>query len=211
VRVRSLSWWVVRGSWLLTAAAVVALFLSGADPASTILIGTALALAVPAAACVGGAMDARGTSERLVWVGRVLALFGAGVAIAFPAMLYGELVALAADPTHGGEEQLPRGIAYTAALMPLTIVPAVLALRWTRLGGLLLLLNAFVAVLGNVYDPFHAFPDRDVMGGLVFDALPRLLTAAFLIAGGAGPAGQGPPRRRTTGPISRVGADTRVA
>jgi len=35
-----------------------------------------------------------------------------------------------------------------------------------------------------VYDPFGAFPERDVSGGLVFDVRPRLITALLLLVPG---------------------------
>jgi hypothetical protein len=81
---------------------------------------------------------------------------------------------------------MPTGIAQTALLMPLTVVSALVAVRRTFLGGYLFILSAVVSAVFVVYDPFGAFPYRDVSGGLVFDVGPRLLTAALLLVGAVG-------------------------
>jgi len=153
------------------------------DPGSAILFATAVVVGLGALSCVVRAIGANGTAVRVVWIGRVLALLGAATAIAFPAVLYRELVDIALQ--RGAEiGWMPTGIAQTALLIPLTVVPAVVSLRWTRLGGVLFLLNAIVSAAFLVYDPFGAFPERDVTGGLVFDIGPRLVTALLLLVPG---------------------------
>ena len=154
------------------------------DPGSTILFATAAVVGLSALGCVARAIGARGTAVRVVWTGRALALLGAATAIAFPGILYRELVDIAL-PREADIGWMPTGIAQSALLMPLTVVPALLSLRWTRLGGVLFLVNAIVSAAFVVYDPFGAFPYRDIGGGLVFDVGPRLLTAALLLGGGA--------------------------
>jgi Na+/alanine symporter len=153
------------------------------DPGSAILFATAAVVGLGALVCVARAIGARGTAARVVWIGRVLALLGAATAIAFPAVLYRELVDIAV-PRGADISWMPTGIAQTALLIPLTVVPAFVSLRWTRLGGVLFLFNAIVSAAFVAYDPFGAFPERDVSGGLVFDVGPRLVTALLLLGPG---------------------------
>jgi hypothetical protein len=134
---------------------------------------------------VSRVINATGTPARLVWIGRALALLGAAVAIAFPGVLYRELVGIAL-PRGADVVWMPTGIAQTALLMPLTVIPALVSLRGALLGGYLFILNAVVSAVFVVFDPFGAFPYRDVAGGLVFDVGPRLLTAALLLVGAVG-------------------------
>lgn len=155
------------------------------DPGSAILFALAAVVGLGALVCLARAIGARGTGVRVVWIGRALALLGAATAIAFPGVLYRELVDIAL-PRRADISWMPTAIAQTALLIPLTVIPAFVSLRWTGLGGVLFLFNAFVSAAFAVYDPFGAFPDRDVAGGLVFDVGPRLLTAALLVGGAVG-------------------------
>lgn len=74
-------------------------------------------------------------------------------------------------------------------------VPIPYSLRYARAGGLLFLLNFALSVALNIYDPFAAFHERDVVGGLAFDGMPRLLTALLL-------AGSVEVRRRAAAPAT---------
>lgn len=153
------------------------------DTGSAILLTTAGVVGLGALVCLARAIRARGTAVRVVWIGRALALLGAATAVAFPGVLYRELVDVAI-PRGADISWMPTGIAQTAFLIPLTVVPAFVSLRWTRLGGVLFLLNAIVSAAFVVYDPFGAFPERDVSGGLIFDVGPRLITALLLLGPG---------------------------
>lgn len=188
----------MRGLWVLIAIGLLwVIVFSGADQASTILYSVALILVAPTFLCFSYAIEARRIRPRLMWIGRALALLGAATAIAFPGILYAELVTIVERAT-GDPEVLARGIAQNAIWMPFTVIPALLALRWTRVGGYLFLLNAGVAAILAVDDPFNAFPDRDIAGGLVFDVAPRAVTAVLLIVGGLRPARER--RRRIVAP-----------
>jgi len=169
---------LLAGIGVATVAAVVWLALSDLDRASALLFSAATVVAAGAVLCLGRAVQATPGAGRWAWAGRALGLGGAAIAIAFPALLYAEL-------THATDLDdvvwMPRAFALTAVLVPVTVVPALVALRWTRAGGLLFLGNALVAAANTVYDPFGAFPYRDPVGGLVFDAMPRAFTAAVLL------------------------------
>ena len=168
------------------------------DIASAILFAAASVVGLSSLLCVRRMIGAGGTPARLVWSGRALALLGAAVAIAFPGVLYRELVDIAL-PRGADVAWMRTGIAQTALLMPLTVIPALVALRHSLLGGSLFALNAIVSAVLVAYDPFGAFPYRDVPGGLVFDVGPRLLTAALLLGGAVS---RRHPKPLTTGAIS---------
>ncbi|MDE3113745.1 MAG: hypothetical protein KGN00_09910 [Chloroflexota bacterium] len=190
--------WIVRALWAFVALGLVwVIVLSGTDTASTILFSAALVVVAPAFLCFTRAISSRRVRARIAWTGRALALVGTAVAIAFPGILYGEVLMLLGrgqDPS-----ALVPGIVQSAVLIPATAIPALLSLRWTRLGGYLFLLNAALAAILQVDDPFGAFPDRGVLGGLVFDVAPRALTAVLLTVGGMRPSREGPAHRPTPG------------
>jgi len=150
------------------------------DGGSSILFVVAFIVGIPSLLFVVRAIQARYAATRVLWIARAFALLGAALAIAFPGVLYRELVDIAL-PRGAEIDWMPTGIAQTALLIPLTVIPAFVSLRWTLLGGLLFLVNAIVSLFFIVYDPFVAFPYRDVTGGLLFDVGPRLLTSALLL------------------------------
>ena len=116
------------------------------DVAASILFAAAFAVGLSSVACMTRAIKATGTPARLVWIGRALALLGAAVAIAFPGVLYRELVDVAL-PQGADVAWMPTGIAQTALLMPLTVIPALVSLRRARLSGYLFILSAVVSAV----------------------------------------------------------------
>ncbi len=159
------------------------------DPATVILTAVALVFVATAVWCARRLLDAAGVRARLAWAGRTLALLGGAFAIWMPAELYGELVMVA--PV-GSDDVLwlPRAIWFQLAWMPVTVVPALVALRATRAGGLLFLVSAGLGLLEELLQPFGVvFPDasHDVSAYL-FTYGPGLLTASLLLLGRDGPA-----------------------
>ena len=134
--------------WLVLAAFGFGYF--EGDLASAILGGLGLLVGAGAAYCLGRAIDARGERIGLLWAGRALALFGAAFVILFPAILYGEIVQL----VQLGKPQtydIEAAIWHEFRVMPLTIVPALVGLRWARIGGLLFLFLAAYSVADGLY------------------------------------------------------------
>jgi hypothetical protein len=167
------------------------------DPASFVLFALALAFGLGALWCARSSLRTRGTRARAAWAGRALGLVGAGVAVSMPAVLYGELVMVA---TRGSDDVLwlPRAIWYQVALIPVTVVPALVALRWTRTGGALFALGAAFAAIEALAHPFGVFfPDSAPFDiGVAANVLvPPLLTAALLLAGRPAPWGETLSRR----------------
>jgi len=119
---------LLAGIGVATVAAVVWLALSDLDRASALLFSAATVVAAGAVLCLGRAVQATPGAGRWAWAGRALGLGGAAIAIAFPALLYAEL-------THATDLDdvvwMPRAFALTAVLVPVTVVPALVALRWT--------------------------------------------------------------------------------
>jgi hypothetical protein len=158
------------------------------DLASAILGLLGLVVGALAAYCLGRAVDARGERVGLLWVGRGLALAGAAVAIVFPAILYGEIVQL----IHRGKAQtydMEAAIWYQVRVMPLTVVPALVALRWGRIGAVLFLLFAVYSVADGLYHfgGVNYFPEGATgLGELLLTNVPALLTATLLYFGSAG-------------------------
>lgn len=155
------------------------------DPASAILTALALAFVVAALSCGWRALRVAGVRVRLAWAGRMLALLGAAFAIWFPAELYGEVDVVVRN---GSDDLawLPFAIWYQAALMPLTVIPALVSLRSTFAAGLLFLVALALQVALDVLRPFGVvFPDASP--DLIFSYGPNILTAALLLAGRAGP------------------------
>lgn len=171
-------------AWLVLAASGLGYY--GGDVASAILGLLGLLIGVGAAYCLGRAVDARGKRVGLLWAGRALALFGAALAILFPAILYGEIVQLVA---RGKPLTYDIGAAiwHEFRVMPLAIVPALVALRWARIGGLLFLCRAAFNVADGLYHfgGVNYYPQAqatDVVGLLIVN-LPVFLTAALLLVG----------------------------
>lgn len=173
-------------AWLILAAFGFGYF--GGDLASAMLGALGLLIGAAAAYCVGRAIDMRGERVGFLWAGRALALFGAAFAILFPAILYGEIVQL----VQRGKPltyDIEAAIWHEFRVMPLTIVPALVALRWARIGGVLFLLLAAYRIADGLYHfgGVNYFPEgtTDVMGNVTVN-VPAFVTAALLFAGSAG-------------------------
>jgi hypothetical protein len=172
--------------WLILAAVGFGYY--GGDPASAILGGLGLLVGAGAAYCLGRAIDARGERIGLLWAGRALALFGAAFAILFPAILYGEIVQLVQRgkaPTY----DIEAAIWHEFRMLPLTIVPALVALRWARVGGLLFLLLAAYHVADGLYHfgGVNYYPEGITsLPELLIVNVPAFLTAALLFVGSEG-------------------------
>jgi hypothetical protein len=172
--------------WLILAAFGFGYF--GGDLASAILGGLGLLVGAGAAYCVGRAVDARGERIGLLWAGRGLALFGAAFVILFPAILYGEIVQL----VQLGKPQtynMEAAIWHEFRVMPLTIVPALVALRWARVGGLLFLLLAAYSIADGLYHfgGVNYYPEGAAgLPELLIVNVPAFLTATLLFLGSDG-------------------------
>jgi hypothetical protein len=173
---------VVFGSWSIVAFAGVWLVMTATDVGSVLLFGAGLFLVSLAAYCLGRAIDATGRGPRLVWSGRMLALLAAAVAVSFPAVLYGEITMLVGQgraPTYDIEGALW----YEFHAMPLVLVPGLVALRWTRSGAVLFVLDGIVNIALSVLQPFGViYPEADSGGFLGLGALGLIMQPAFLIA-----------------------------
>jgi hypothetical protein len=172
--------------WLILAAFAFGYF--GGDLASAILGGLGLLVGAGAAYCVGRAVDARGERIGLLWAGRALALFGAAFVIIFPAILYGEIVQL----IQRGKPltyDIEAAIWHEFRVMPLTIVPALVALRWARVGGLLFLLLAAYSIADGLYHfgGVNYYPEGAAgLPELLIVNVPAFLTATLLFLGSDG-------------------------
>lgn len=186
------------------------------DPASAILSAVAVLFGLGALWCVRRLVMTSGAMGRLAWAGRAFALLGAAFAIWFPAELYGELTVVVRT---GSDDVvwLPRAIWISAATSPLLVLPALIALRAPRVGGLLFVLTLVLHALEELTRPFGVlFPDasHDVIAA-VFSYGPLVLTSFLLLLGRDGPALDEPLSRwafaphdrspRTDGPASMVG------
>ncbi|HYU81827.1 MAG TPA: hypothetical protein VFA31_03715, partial [Candidatus Polarisedimenticolia bacterium] len=192
VTFRNLGWWLIKGGWALCAVVLAWLVLfSGIDAGSRILFALAIPVVAVALVCVGYSVDVRGLPGKLLWLGRGLALLGAAFAVSFPGQLYQEILTLQARGQMPSD-WYPRAIWYSAATMPLVVMPALVALRWPRLGGTLFVLGGVFNVLESVYHPFGViFPEMTTDPvGLAFAFLPGFITAALLLLGGIGRASE---------------------
>lgn len=157
----------------------------GQDLASAILVVLALVIGVVAAYCLGRAVDARRERTGLLWAGRALALAGAAAAVAFPTVLYGEIAMLAQQreaPTY----DIEAAIWHSFWTLPLTLVPALVALRWGRIGGILFVLLAAYAFLDSLYHfgGVNYFPEaRTDLVTLVMANAPAFVTGVLLFVG----------------------------
>jgi hypothetical protein len=186
MRLPRVGWWLIKSGRALCAVVLAWLVLfSGLDPGSRILFALAIPAVAVALLCVGYAVEVRELRGRLLWLGRGLALLGAAFAISFPGQLFQEVLTL----QYRGQtpaDWYPRAIWYSAATMPLVLVPALLALRWARLGGTLFVLGGLFNVLESVYHPFGViFPEMttDPIALTVFALLPGFITAVLLLVG----------------------------
>lgn len=157
----------------------------GRDAGSGILVLLALLIGAAAAYSLGRAVDARRQRAGLLWAGRALALAGAAFAVAFPSVLYGEMVMLAQQGKPAGYD-MEAALWHTVSVLPLGIVPALVALRWGRIGGLLLLLLTAYGIADSVYhfDGVNYFPQArtDLMTRIIVNA-PAVATAVLLFVG----------------------------
>jgi len=135
-------------AWLILAAFAFGYY--GGDLASAILGVLGLLIGAGAVYCLGRAVDARGERIGLLWAGRALALFGAAFVIIFPAILYGEIVQLI-QRGRPLTYDIEAAIWQEFRVMPLTVVPALVALRWARIGGLLFLVLAAYSIADGLY------------------------------------------------------------
>jgi len=178
-------------AWLILAAFAFGYY--GGDLASAILGVLGLLVGAGAAYCLGRAVDARGERIGLLWAGRALALFGAAFVIIFPAILYGEIVQL----IQRGKPltyDIEAAIWHEFRVMPLTLVPALVALRWGRIGGLLFLLLAAYSIADGLYHfgGVNYYPEgvTGLMDNVIAN-VPAFLTAALLFVGGRRWRGEG--------------------
>jgi hypothetical protein len=159
------------------------------DPFSAIMTALALVSAVGALWGVRATIRARGARARLAWLGRSFALLGAAFSFWFPASLYGELLMVL--PT-GSDDViwLPRAIWAQLAMMPLTVIPALVALRSTREGAVLFAIALLITIADELFQPFGVlFPDASHgLAAYAFTFGPQLLVVALLLAGRSGPA-----------------------
>ena len=170
-------------AWLILAAFAFGYY--EGDVASAILGALGLLVGAGAAYCLGRAVDARGQHIGLLWAGRALALFGAAFAIIFPAILYGEIVQL----VQRGKPltyDIEAAIWHEFRVLPLTVVPALVTLRWARVGGLLFLLMAAYSVADSLYHfgGVNYYPEgaTGLMDNVIAN-VPAFLTATLLFVG----------------------------
>ncbi len=172
-------------AWLILAAFAFGYY--GGDLASAILGVLGLLIGAGAVYCLGRAVDARGERIGLLWAGRALALFGAAFVIIFPAILYGEIVQLI-QRGRPLTYDIEAAIWHEFRVMPLTVVPALVALRWARIGGLLFLLLAAYSIADGLYHfgGVNYYPEgaTGLMDNLIVN-VPAFLTAALLFVGSA--------------------------
>jgi hypothetical protein len=181
--------WVVWGGWALVATTAIWLLLfSRIDRASAILFVLGLGAGAVAIWCLGSAIEARDGRDRILWIGRAAAFGGAAFSVSFPGQLYQEIQMLLSR-SQTPDAWYPGAIWYSAATMPLVIVPALVALPWSRLGGALFLADALFIVVERLYRPFGViFPDASTDPGtfVAFVLAPPLVTGLLLLAGSAG-------------------------
>ncbi len=102
--------------------------------------------------------------------------------MSFPASLFSEVVfTLGRGHTPGA--WYPNAIYYSAATMPLVAVPAVVALRWSRLGGALFILAGLFDIYQRLYQPFGViFPEATQSGFIGVPVLDMLIQPGFIVA-----------------------------
>lgn len=177
--------WLVRAAWVLSGVALVWLVaFSGTDAGSAILFAVAILLGGGAVVCGARAISAAGGREALLWAGRALGLLGAAVAISFPATLYQEIAMLAAQGRRATYD-IERALWYEMRMMPLVVVPALLALRWPRAGGVLFLLEGAFAIFVSLARPFGViYPEATGGGGVdLLAQTPPFVAGALLLLG----------------------------
>lgn len=174
---------IVLVGWGLLALAFVPLVFAGVDPASMILFALAIVFGGAAVFCVGRAIDAQGMRAKALWIGRALGLVGAAVAVSFPAVLYQEVgVVISKDDLHD-LAWLPTAIWYEFLAMPLVLVPAFVALRWSRTGAVLFLLDGAYNIFLALFQPFgELYPDATASGFIGIPLLDLILQPGFIAA-----------------------------
>lgn len=155
----------------------------GVEAGTALLIASASAVGVVAAAACARSIDARSAAARAVWLARVFGLIGAAIAILFPAILVGEFAFVAPGDAEG-YAMLAGEIRFTALTLPLAVVPIVVALRMPVAGGVLVLLSAAWGFVQGAFDPFGAFPERAVTASIVMNTVPPLAIGLALVVGG---------------------------
>lgn len=174
---------VVAGWGLLGFAFVGLAGFAGVDTASTILFSLAIAFLGCAVYCAGRAIDAQGLRAKALWVGRMLGLIGAAIAVSFPAILYQEIAVVIASGDLGDLAWLPTAIWYQLLVMPLVVVPAFLSLRWSRAAAVLFVLDGLLNIVLAVVKPFgDIFPDATASGFIPIPILDVLLQPGFVAA-----------------------------
>jgi hypothetical protein len=154
---------------------------SGTDAGSTLLFSAALLVVAIAVFCMRRAIDARGLRGRSLWVGRALGLLGAAVAISFPGVLYQE-IAMLIGQGRALTYDIEAALWYEFRMMPLVVVPALVAFRWTRLGAVLFLLDGAFGVYVALVQPFGVVYPEAAGGWTGLPALDAILQPAFIPA-----------------------------
>lgn len=158
------------------------------DVGSGILVLLALLIGAAAAYCLGRAVDARRERVGLLWAGRALALVGATFAVAFPSVLYGEIVMLSQQGKSAGYD-IEAALWHSIREIPLGVLPGLVALRWGRIGGLLLLALTAYGIADGVYHfgGVNYFPQASTnLMSQVIQTAPAVVTAALLFLGSEG-------------------------
>lgn len=190
---------------------------------SHINVGTLIlyVIALPAVAmtlfCLNRAFEERQWRGKATWIGRALGMGGAALAVSGPAGLFNEVVFLIGRGGTPGA-WFPRAIDYQGAMIPFTVIPALAALRWPRLGAGLFVIAGLFDIYQRVYQPFGViFPEATQSGPIgipVLDAIiqPAFIVAAFLLLGSVRFADEGHRRPATTtaGDGSSVDTSRRV-
>lgn len=107
---------------------------------------------------------------------------GAAIAISFPVTLFNEVVfSIGRGGRPGG--WFPNAVDREAATIPLVALPAVIALRWPRLGAALWVVSGLYGAYEKVYQPFGViFPEATRSGFIGIPILDALMQPAFIVA-----------------------------
>jgi hypothetical protein len=128
---------------------------------------------------VARAFSATTRSALALWLARGLAFFGLAMSRHFPAVLFGETRFAGPHAVRAIAAEFDVGVVGVV----LAFVPALVALRWPLPASLLYVASAIWGGANGAFDPFGAFPDRDVTMSILVGVVPPLVVAAaFLYA-----------------------------